>query len=209
MQTFLLYLKENYIWKQIYVQIKDCVILFSFLPAMSFRASCMVWICWETADSILSSNLLNSSKQPQAPTWHSPTKIRPMAWKKNTKSITDIQCTCKGAVKLEFCITYFMSFIKWYLEIKVFITVEDQHKSSKLISQSFHRLSFTSTSRTLKETIRLKYKPTIIIAYHPWLNFSKLLTFMTLYTFCLNCRQAILPSVYTCYRKTFSCLFLR
>ena len=52
------------------------------LENCSLRAVWMVWICWETADSILSSRRLNSSKQPQAPTWHRPTKIRPIAWQK-------------------------------------------------------------------------------------------------------------------------------
>jgi hypothetical protein len=29
---------------------------------------------------------LNSSKHPQAPTWHRPTKMRPIAWKSNVSS---------------------------------------------------------------------------------------------------------------------------
>ena len=52
----------------------------SLLP--SFSDCWIVCTCCDTADSIRSSSLLNSSKQPQAPTWHRPTKIRPMAWKK-------------------------------------------------------------------------------------------------------------------------------
>ena len=55
----------------------------SLLPSLS---DCwIVCTCCDTADSIRSSSLLNSSKQPQAPTWHRPTKIRPMAWKKSVK----------------------------------------------------------------------------------------------------------------------------
>ena len=55
----------------------------SLLPSLS---DCwIVCTCCDTADSIRSSSLLNSSKQPQAPTWHRPTKIRPMAWKKKHK----------------------------------------------------------------------------------------------------------------------------
>ena len=49
--------------------------------ACSLRASWIVWICCETADNIRSSRRLNSSKQPHAPTWHSPTNIRPIACK--------------------------------------------------------------------------------------------------------------------------------
>ena len=52
----------------------------SLLPSLS--DSWMVCICCDTADNILSSKRLNSSKQPQAPTWQRPTKIRPMAWEK-------------------------------------------------------------------------------------------------------------------------------
>ena len=60
----------------------------SLLP--SFSDCWIVCTCCDTADSIRSSSLLNSSKQPQAPTWHRPTKIRPMAWKKKKaeKSVT-------------------------------------------------------------------------------------------------------------------------
>ena len=59
----------------------------SFFPSCSdLRASWIVCTCWDTADNILSSSLLNSSKQPQAPTWHRPTKIRPIAWKSNVSS---------------------------------------------------------------------------------------------------------------------------
>lgn len=46
----------------------------------------MVCTCWDTADNILSSKRLNSSKQPQAPTWQRPTKILPIAWKSNVSS---------------------------------------------------------------------------------------------------------------------------
>ena len=42
------------------------------------RAAWIVWICIETADSTASSSLLNSSKQPQAPHFMIPMKIRPM-----------------------------------------------------------------------------------------------------------------------------------
>ena len=46
----------------------------------------MTKICWDTALKIRSSNRLNSSKQPHAPTWHNPTKIRPIALKSNDSS---------------------------------------------------------------------------------------------------------------------------
>lgn len=45
----------------------------------------MHWTCCETAESIRSSSLLNSSKQPHAPTWQRPTKIRPIACKERGK----------------------------------------------------------------------------------------------------------------------------
>lgn len=51
-----------------------------------FSASCIVCTCCETAESILSSSRLNSSKQPHAPTWQRPTKIRPIAWKSKVSS---------------------------------------------------------------------------------------------------------------------------
>ena len=54
------------------------------LLACSFRASCIVCICWEHADNMRSSRRLNSSKQPHAPTWHNPTKIRPIAYNSTT-----------------------------------------------------------------------------------------------------------------------------
>ena len=38
------------------------------VAACVVRASWIVWICWLQADNILSSNLLNSSKHPHAPT---------------------------------------------------------------------------------------------------------------------------------------------
>ena len=46
----------------------------------------MVQICCDTADRMRSSSRLNSSKQPHAPTWHSPRKMRPMAWKSKDSS---------------------------------------------------------------------------------------------------------------------------
>lgn len=54
------------------------------LLACSFRASWMVCICCEQADNMRSSKRLNSSKQPHAPTWHNPTKIRPIAYNIDT-----------------------------------------------------------------------------------------------------------------------------
>lgn len=60
----------------------DCSLLSFWL----FSASWMVWICCDTADSMRSSSRLNSSKQPHAPTWHRPTKIRPIAWKSKVSS---------------------------------------------------------------------------------------------------------------------------
>ena len=58
--------------------------------APSFRATWMVWICCDTADNILSSSRLNSSKQPQAPTWQRPTKIRPQAYENKSKETITI-----------------------------------------------------------------------------------------------------------------------
>jgi hypothetical protein len=59
----------------------------SFFPSCwDFRASWIVCTCCDTADNILSSSLLNSSKHPQAQTWHWPKKIRPIAWKSNVSS---------------------------------------------------------------------------------------------------------------------------
>lgn len=46
----------------------------------------MVRICCDTADSIRSSSRLNSSKQPHAPHWHRPTKMRDIAAKSNVSS---------------------------------------------------------------------------------------------------------------------------
>lgn len=40
------------------------------------RASCMGWICMDIAESVASSKRLNSSKQPQAPHFTKPTRIR-------------------------------------------------------------------------------------------------------------------------------------
>lgn len=54
------------------------------------RESWMAWICMETADSTASSKRLNSSKQPHAPHFTNPTKIRPIdftsiPWKTDQK----------------------------------------------------------------------------------------------------------------------------
>lgn len=57
---------------------------FTFLPRSSalgrrfLIASCITWICIETADNTASSNLLNSSKHPQAPHFTRPINIRPI-----------------------------------------------------------------------------------------------------------------------------------
>ena len=59
---------------------------FTVRDPIAFSVSWMACICWDTADNIFSSSLLNSSKQPQAPTWHNPTKILPMAWKSKVSS---------------------------------------------------------------------------------------------------------------------------
>lgn len=53
------------------------------------RESWMAWICMETADNTASSKRLNSSKQPHAPHFTKPTKIRPIdltsiPWKTKT-----------------------------------------------------------------------------------------------------------------------------
>ena len=58
----------------------------SILLYYSLRPVWMVKICWDTAESILSSSLLNSSKQPHAPTWHKPTKILPIAFPSKVSS---------------------------------------------------------------------------------------------------------------------------
>lgn len=55
------------------------------------RESWMAWICMETADSTASSKRLNSSKQPHAPHFTNPTKIRPIdftsiPWKTDQKN---------------------------------------------------------------------------------------------------------------------------
>lgn len=58
----------------------------SILFCLSLNPVWITKICWEQADNILYSNLLNSSKHPQAPTWHKPIKIRPIAWKSKVSS---------------------------------------------------------------------------------------------------------------------------
>ena len=87
----------------------------SLLP--SRKDSWIVCTCCDTADSMRSSRRLNSSKQPHAPTWHRPTKIRPMAYKK-----TEIKLGRQTILKMRDengwvcfgCIFFFdMSFIFW------------------------------------------------------------------------------------------------
>ena len=46
--------------------------------SLVFSAACIVWICIDTADNTASSKRLNSSKQPQAPHFTKPMKIRPI-----------------------------------------------------------------------------------------------------------------------------------
>lgn len=67
-----------------YLNSLNSQLFYTSLPSSShtvlwfFKASWIVWICMDTADSTDSSSLLNSSKQPQAPHFTRPTKIRPI-----------------------------------------------------------------------------------------------------------------------------------
>ena len=59
--------------------------VFEFL-ANETRPCWIVCTCCDTALRMRSSNRLNSSKHPHAPTWQRPMKMRPIAWKSNVSS---------------------------------------------------------------------------------------------------------------------------
>jgi len=57
---------------------------------------------------------------------------------------------------------------KSYLEVKCFITVEDQNKSTKLVAKCLHRLSFTSSSGSCAHTNTTVHKTNCYLNTNVW-----------------------------------------